>query len=252
MGIGSLIGGFIGGPLGIIGGGLFDEWQAGEERDDANQFNAAQAKENRDFQERMSNTAYQRAVEDMKAAGLNPMLAYSQGGASTPGGATVAPAQLKSTSAQQNAQAAAATQSLLASQAQIEQTRAETDRIRSITLDNKLNTAMAVAQIRGLGAESDLKEQEHDYRGSGGEGNLTRGRRERAEALRAEMEATKARDTFSDDVRYRRAQRELLELDIPRAKSEAQFQESLGQANPWLKQILMILQGLSSARQAAR
>jgi len=39
------------------------------------------------FQQQNSNTSYQRAVKDMEAAGLNPMLAYSQGGASVPIGA---------------------------------------------------------------------------------------------------------------------------------------------------------------------
>jgi len=52
-----------------------------------NRSNARQASANRDFQERMSNTSYQRAVKDMKSAGINPMLAAKVGGASTPSGA---------------------------------------------------------------------------------------------------------------------------------------------------------------------
>lgn len=50
-------------------------------------FNAWQADANRDFQREMSNTAIQRQVRDMRAAGINPIMAARYGGASTPAGA---------------------------------------------------------------------------------------------------------------------------------------------------------------------
>lgn len=65
-----------------VGAKLF----AGSEQSRAESWSADEAQRNREFTSNMANTSYQRGMSDMKAAGLNPMLAYSQGGASVPTG----------------------------------------------------------------------------------------------------------------------------------------------------------------------
>lgn len=65
-------------------GGLF----ARKGQKSTNKLNLQIAREQMGFQERMRNTEWQAGIEDMRAAGLNPALAYSQGGASSPVGAS--------------------------------------------------------------------------------------------------------------------------------------------------------------------
>ena len=64
----------VGGGLSLIGGMM------------GNDARAAQAREANAFSAQQFATRYQTTVKDMEAAGLNPMLAYSQGGGSPPSG----------------------------------------------------------------------------------------------------------------------------------------------------------------------
>ena len=91
-----------GNPLGTMLG-----FMGGRSRNKAEQ---ASAREQMAFQEHMSSTSYQRAMADMKKAGLNPILAYKQGGASTPTGAKANPVNATLQGAQMASAAAMAEQ----------------------------------------------------------------------------------------------------------------------------------------------
>ena len=150
------LGSVISGGLGFLGQQDTNATSASNAQD-ANAFNAQQAQLNRDYQTQMSNSAYQRQVSDMSAAGLNPMLAYMKGGgASSPSGSTASATVPQYTSPIQGAAQYKLTSAQAAQTgAQTKLTEAQTD-LTNAQYDQVLQTTEKIfKEARNLDTEQD-------------------------------------------------------------------------------------------------
>ena len=98
-----------------------------------------------DFQERMSNTAYQRAMSDMKKAGINPIMVSKLGGASTPTGAMATTPKLGNMGSEAIKNMATA-KGMQLTNSQIKNTDASTLTQESIASKNKADTMLVTAK----------------------------------------------------------------------------------------------------------
>lgn len=251
-----------------------------------NETNVGLSREQMGFQKEMSSTAYQRAVADMRDAGLNPMLAYSQGGASSPSGSAAhieAPRIGGAVSSalgasQRSAEIEAIKSNTDKSKAEAEVTRAS---LPAAVAESSMRAAQAEVERRrlelvleGMEHDTDAKRSNKDIRsdeaanseeyykgraleagarGQSAADEFEVGRNtkhERADAILAEAEYK--RKSLKDRLAYTALSADLLGEEVPRAHAEAEAWKGFygEKIRPYLSDVGAFTSGAASARRA--
>lgn len=187
----------------------------------ANKANIKLQREQQAWEERMSNTSWQRGTQDMLKAGINPMLAVSQGGASTPNvsAATVQPEDAMGRAVSSAGSKAA---QMLTLENLAQQTRKTSEEADSLNIRNTIDAwDLPYAEQISANRRAQIPAQNEQIK-------------RQTESLIADANLTKAqekqlRDMLPELLARAKAEKSLAELQIPSAKAEADLWKNLGE-----------------------
>lgn len=235
MGIGGILKGLLplAGPIGGIASSAIDMFS----QQHANKSNADNVQKQMDFQRQMSNTAYQRGTKDMEAAGLNPALAYQQGGASSQPGATATVQPLAQNTASKFATALDTYQTIASGAAQRELLR---EQATAAGASARLSETQAA-----IGRPEAIAGRDEGY-------VSTRFRTLMAENFQRREAATNYPARFRADIANIGANTASLQAQAQRARSETTLNEQLFQNDFFRQKIAPYLNSTNAASTAAR
>lgn len=219
-------GALLGGIAGDLLGGLFGS--SAQKR--ANRINVMLTRENRDWMERMSNTQWVRGVSDMKAAGLNPMLAYSQGGANTPSSsaASVIPEDALARSASSAGAKAMQALALENMSAQNKLLMANKLNVDADT-QNKLNTAPKIG-METQTLEAQLQKLAVEFKTAQAQYDITE------EQLRQQRLTTQQMQDLNPlMIRYQQLRNQAEELGMTQREIDQKFAQEMGEYSRWVR-----------------
>jgi len=166
-------------------------------------FQAAQTAQQMDFQERMSNTAHQREVADLRAAGLNPILSVNRSGASSPVGSSAQGASYQAKNPVEGAASSALSAMTLQDvQASIKVKEAQADNIHAQTL-TELNRPENILADTGLKTGQTKTES---FRPANVEQDTATKRAQESLLGRQTVHEIGKTALTDEDIKYRRAQ----------------------------------------------
>lgn len=230
--------------VGLIGGALISGVVGAISAKKQNSAAAAQAQQAENFSADMSGTAYQRSTADMMKAGLNPMLAYQQGGASSPSGVAAPVVPELGPAANSAGDVIAQLSSIRLQNAQADQAKtqaaANAAMVPRIAAEARSATASAAATEYQVANLLPLEKAKRGY----DIGPASLASMESENRLHALMGDRKPGDISytpgdrlaSERVKADVAESLLTQYQVPGARNEARFQEGfMGRAMPYAK-----------------